>query len=74
MVYRLRRRDGEYRWIQDDGCPRYGEEGQFLGYIGYCLDVTDTHSREQAARIDLESRRTHEEPEPHPSPASEQRN
>lgn len=73
MVYRLRRHDGEYRWIQDDGCPRYGEEGQFLGYIGYCLDVTDTHLREQTARIDLESRRAHEEPQTDQTPVSERR-
>jgi PAS domain S-box-containing protein len=40
MAYRLRRHDGEYRWIQDDGCPRYNAEGEFIGYIGYCLDIT----------------------------------
>ena len=40
MDYRLRRHDGEYRWIQDDGCPRYDRAGQFIGYIGYCLDIT----------------------------------
>ena len=41
MDYRLRRHDGEYRWIQDDGCPRYNSEGEFIGYIGYCLDITE---------------------------------
>ncbi|MDP2695616.1 MAG: ATP-binding protein, partial [Gallionella sp.] len=41
MDYRLRRHDGEYRWVQDDGCPRYDSKGEFIGYIGYCLDVTD---------------------------------
>jgi diguanylate cyclase (GGDEF)-like protein/PAS domain S-box-containing protein len=40
MDYRLRRYDGEYRWIRDDGCPRYTSEGEFIGYIGYCLDIT----------------------------------
>jgi PAS domain S-box-containing protein len=41
MDYRLRRHDGVYRWIQDDGCPRYDVNGNFIGYIGYCLDITD---------------------------------
>ncbi|WP_319243342.1 PAS domain S-box protein [uncultured Propionivibrio sp.] len=41
MDYRLRRRDGDYRWIQDEGSPRYDAQGNFIGYIGFCLDVTD---------------------------------
>jgi PAS domain S-box-containing protein len=41
MEYRLRRHDGEYRWLQDDGCPRYDTDGHFMGYIGYCLDIHD---------------------------------
>ncbi|WP_018607634.1 PAS domain S-box protein [Uliginosibacterium gangwonense] len=41
MDYRLRHHSGEYRWIRDSGCPRYSRSGTFLGYIGYCLDVTD---------------------------------
>ncbi|MHB8120856.1 MAG: sensor histidine kinase [Desulfuromonadaceae bacterium] len=46
MDYRLRRHDGEYRWIQDDGCPRYDMDGNFLGYIGYCLDITERKQAE----------------------------
>lgn len=41
MEYRLRRYDGEYRWILDDGCPCYGRNGEFVGYIGNCLDITE---------------------------------
>ncbi len=40
MTYRLRRHDGEYRWIQDNGTPRYDSTGKFIGYIGHCLDIT----------------------------------
>jgi diguanylate cyclase (GGDEF)-like protein/PAS domain S-box-containing protein len=47
MDYRLRRYDGEYRWIQDDGCPRYNSEGEFIGYIGYCLDITGRKQDEE---------------------------
>jgi PAS domain S-box-containing protein len=41
MDYRLRRRDGTYRWIQDDGAPCFDSTGAFTGYIGHCLDITD---------------------------------
>lgn len=41
LEYRLRHVDGGYRWISDEGSPRYDSSGRFLGYIGYCLDVTD---------------------------------
>lgn len=41
MDYRLRRHDGVYRWVQDDGSPRYDSQGNFLGYIGHCLDITE---------------------------------
>ena len=50
MTYRLRRHDGAYRWIQDDGSPRYDTREGFLGFIGYCLDVTEQKEREQALR------------------------
>jgi PAS domain S-box-containing protein len=39
--YRLRRYDGEYRWISDSGVPRFGRDGTFAGYIGSCLDITE---------------------------------
>ena len=39
--YRLHRFDGEYRWLQDKGVPRYDEQGVFLGYIGSCFDITE---------------------------------
>ncbi len=41
MEYRLRRADGEYRWILDKGVPRFTAEGEFVGYIGTCLDITE---------------------------------
>jgi PAS domain S-box-containing protein len=39
MEYRLRRSDGEYRWILDTGVPRFDSRGVFLGYIGTCIDI-----------------------------------
>lgn len=48
MEYRLRRFDGEYRWILDIGIPRFGLNGSFEGYIGSCLDVTERKLAEEA--------------------------
>src|SRR4051812_29894860 len=53
MEYRLRRADGEYRWIFDKGVPRFLPDGAFAGYIGSCNDITDlkqTHERLLAAQ------------------------
>jgi PAS domain S-box-containing protein len=48
MDYRMRHHDGEFRWIQDVGTPRYNSRGIFLGYIGHCLDITDRKEAEEA--------------------------
>ena len=50
MQYRLRRYDGEYRWVSDNGVPRYDDRNNFAGYIGSCVDVTESISNEQALR------------------------
>ncbi|WP_207477764.1 sensor histidine kinase [Arenibaculum pallidiluteum] len=41
MPYRLRRHDGEYRWLLDNGRPFLGDDGAFAGYFGSCIDITD---------------------------------
>jgi PAS domain S-box-containing protein len=41
MEYRLRRRDGEYRWVSDNSVPRYSPEGSFAGFISACIDIDD---------------------------------
>lgn len=48
MEYRLRRADGEYRWILDTGIPRFTPSGSFAGYIGCCIDITERKSVEVA--------------------------
>jgi PAS domain S-box-containing protein len=48
MEYRLRRYDGEYRWLSDIGVPRFNSDGAFIGYIGSCIDITDRKIAEEA--------------------------
>ncbi len=50
MEYRLRRFDGEYRWLQDLGYPYYGLSGDFEGYIGSCYDITEQKQSEAHIR------------------------
>jgi two-component system, sensor histidine kinase PdtaS len=47
MDYRLRRHDGEYRWVLDIGRPVYGEGGDFAGYFGSCIDITERKVAEE---------------------------
>ena len=47
MEYRLRRRDGEYRWILDIGVPRFNQDSSFAGYIGIGVDVHDRRLAEK---------------------------
>jgi diguanylate cyclase (GGDEF)-like protein/PAS domain S-box-containing protein len=51
MEYRLRRFDGEYRWLLDHGVPLYDEHDTFLGYIGSCIDITRRKLTETDLRI-----------------------
>src|SRR5947207_939077 len=39
--YRVRRADGEYRWVLDTARPRFLPDGAFAGYIGIAMDITD---------------------------------
>jgi signal transduction histidine kinase len=48
MQYRVRRHDGEYRWVLDTGVPRFNPDGSFAGYIGSCVDITQCKLAEEA--------------------------
>jgi PAS domain S-box-containing protein len=50
MQYRLRRRDGTHRWIDDTGMPRYARDGTFLGFIGSCTDIHDLRETQNELR------------------------
>jgi PAS domain S-box-containing protein len=45
--FRLRRHDGQARWLLDSGTPRFSPDDDFLGYIGFCIDVTDQRMLQQ---------------------------
>jgi PAS domain S-box-containing protein len=62
MEYRLRRHDGQYRWVNDVGVPRFGAEGSFQGFIGSAIDVTD-RKRSEEALLDMSGHliKAHEE-------------
>jgi PAS domain S-box-containing protein len=59
MEYRLRRADGKYRWLIESGVPRYTGAGEFAGYIGSNIDVTDLKwARDELSATVRELRRT----------------
>lgn len=47
IEYRLRRADGKYRWVDESGIPRYTPGGEFAGYIGCNIDITDRKRAEE---------------------------
>src|SRR5213596_2282786 len=55
MEYRLRRSDGEYRWVLVSGTPRFAADGAFLGYIGSCIDITERKRGEEKFRLVLDA-------------------
>jgi PAS domain S-box-containing protein len=54
MEYRLRRYDGEYRWISARGVPRLAANGNFEGFIGACMDIHEQVIYQQKLKEDEE--------------------
>ncbi len=50
LEFRIRRHDDEYRWILSHGAPRYGANGEFMGYVGSAIDLTERREQEAALR------------------------
>jgi two-component system, cell cycle sensor histidine kinase and response regulator CckA len=48
--YRLRRADGEHRWVEDSVVPRVGAGGEFAGLIGVTTETTERRAQEQRIR------------------------
>ena len=54
--HRVRRHDGEYRWVHESEVARFSPEGRFLGFVGALVDITDRKQAE-AQLSDTERRR-----------------
>jgi PAS domain S-box-containing protein len=50
MEYRLQRDDGAWRWLLERGTPNIGPNGEFEGYIGTCIDITEHRETVEALR------------------------
>src|SRR5690606_28938624 len=50
LEYRVRRGDGPCRWVLDLGQPRFSNNGEFLGFAGTTVDITDHHRAEAETR------------------------
>lgn len=50
MEYRLRRYDGAYRWLLDNGAP-YSRDGVFNGFFGSCVDITEQKNLARRQRL-----------------------
>jgi PAS domain S-box-containing protein len=48
IEFRLRRSDGQYRWVLNLGVPRYDTSSHFVGYIGCCIDIEERRAAEAA--------------------------
>lgn len=57
VEYRMRRHDGEYRWVLDRAAPMRSNDGLFLGYVGACVDIHERKRAEQALARSLERER-----------------
>ena len=65
LEYRLRRSDGQYRWILDSGTPVFDPQGTFLGYNGVCFDVHERKESENAHNKKLQHLWEHEKKRAH---------
>jgi signal transduction histidine kinase/CheY-like chemotaxis protein len=49
--FRFRRADGEFRWMRSEATPRFGDDGELVGYVGATVDITELRNAEEALRI-----------------------
>jgi len=50
MQIRVRRRDGQYRWVSASGAPWYEADGSLGGFVGSAVDITERKEAEDTLR------------------------
>ncbi|QNM82025.1 PAS domain S-box protein [Sphingomonas sabuli] len=53
---RFRRSDGDYRWLLSTSSPRFGPDGEHVGFIGVATDITVAKEAELELRRQVEER------------------
>lgn len=48
MDVRLRRHDGQFRWMLDQAVPRHDAQGRVVGYVGTMVDIQERKVLEEA--------------------------
>ncbi len=51
LDYRLRRPDGEYRWVLSSGRPRFHSARTFEGFAGSVIDINERKQEAQASAV-----------------------
>ncbi|MBI3820281.1 MAG: PAS domain S-box protein [Planctomycetes bacterium] len=54
IQYRLRSAGGSYRWLSDRGVPRFNSSGEFIGYVGGCMDITELVEADVRQQLSIE--------------------
>lgn len=57
IEYRVRRHDGQWRWLLCNGRPLFDADGRFNGYVGSCIDITERKEHEEEREHLLASER-----------------
>lgn len=57
IEYRMRHRDGDYRWVLERATPRFAPGGMLIGYVGVCVDIDERKRSEEALSRALERER-----------------
>jgi PAS domain S-box-containing protein len=55
MEYRVNHYSGEWRWVINSGVPYFASDGEFLGYVGSCIDITERKKAEDRFRLAITS-------------------
>lgn len=61
MECRMQRADGEWRWLLNQGIPRFGSKGEYFGFVGSSIDITEQKNSQLSLETALEQIRLSKE-------------